>query len=290
MGQIETPVNSVPTFLQMLSSPHRTWLACFHWTTAPMHYSDLLPEILAIADAAGVRVMDVYNSDFDVTYKSDHSPVTAADLAANDVILAALQKLTPDIPVLSEEAASAPWSERKNWKKFWLVDPVDGTKEFTRRTGEFTVNIALIEQGEPVLGVVTAPALKEAFWGAKGEGAFKRDNAGKISEIQIAEQPSKTRIVASKSHLNDETKAFIDKAGDHQLVQVGSSLKFCRIAEGAADVYPRLGPTSEWDTAAAHAVLSAAGGSVTMLDGTPLRYGKENVLNPHFIAAGNWHL
>ncbi len=287
---MENLVNSVPTFFQMLSSPHRTWLARIHWTIAPMHYSDLLPEILAIADAAGVRVMGVYNTDFEVAYKADDSPVTAADLAAHNVILAALQKLTPDIPVLSEEAASAPWHERKHWQKFWLVDPVDGTKEFTRRTGEFTVNIALIEHGEPVLGVVTAPALKEAFWGAKGEGAFKRDSTGTINEIQIAEQPIKARIVASKSHLNDETKAFIENAGDHELVQVGSSLKFCRIAEGVADVYPRLGPTSEWDTAAAHAILSAAGGSVTMLDGTPLRYGKENVLNPHFVAAGNWHL
>lgn len=252
-----------------------------------MHYPDLLLKVLSIADAAGVKVMDVYNSNFKVEYKADQSPITAADIAAHKIILAGLQALTPNIPVLSEEAVLAPWEERQQWQRFWLVDPVDGTKEFTRRTGEFTVNIALIAHGEPVLGVVTAPALKEAFWGAKGEGAYKRSNTGQVSAIQIAGPQKVSRIVASKNHLNDETKAFINKVGDHTLLQAGSSLKFCRIAEGKADIYPRLAPTSEWDTAAAHAVLVAAGGSVETLDGAPLHYGKENVLNPHFIATGN---
>jgi 3'(2'), 5'-bisphosphate nucleotidase len=255
-----------------------------------MHYSDLLPKVLSIADTAGADVMRIYNSDFEVTYKADQSPVTAADIAAHETILAGLERLTPNTPVLSEEAALAPWKERQHWARFWLVDPVDGTKEFTHRTGEFTVNIALIEHGEPVLGVVTAPALKEAFWGVKSKGAYKRDSAGKIKEIKAVKAQKITRVMASKSHLNEETKAFIEALGEHQLLQAGSSLKFCRIAEGAADIYPRLGPTSEWDTAAAQAVLVAAGGSVKMLDGTPLEYGKENVLNPHFIAAGNWHL
>ncbi len=252
-----------------------------------MHYPDLLPHVLTIADAAGVQVMAVYNADFKVEYKADQSPITAADVAAHNTIVAGLKKLTPQIPVLSEEAAYAPWAERQHWHTFWLVDPVDGTKEFTLRTGEFTVNIALIRHGEPVLGVVAAPALQEAFWGVKGEGAYKRNRAGDVHRIETTVPGKTARVVASKNHLNDETKAFIDSLGDHQLVQAGSSLKFCRIAEGLADVYPRLGPTSEWDTAAAHAVLAAAGGRVETLDGSPLRYGKENVLNPHFIAAGS---
>lgn len=255
-----------------------------------MNYTNLLSDVIRIADAASVKVMNIYNTDFKVEYKADQSPITVADIAAHKLIMAELLELTPDIPVLSEEAANIPWLERQQWQRFWLVDPVDGTRDFTQRTGEFTVNIALIEQGEPVLGVVTAPALKEAFWGVKGEGAYKRDNTGKVREIYVSEPQQITRIVASKNHLNDETNAFIEKVGNHQLLQAGSSLKFCRIAEGAADVYPRLGPTSEWDTGAAQAVLVAAGGRVEKLDGTPLEYGKEDVLNPHFIAMGNWHL
>jgi 3'(2'), 5'-bisphosphate nucleotidase len=255
-----------------------------------MHYPDLLPHVLSIADAAGIQVMAVYNADFKVEYKADQSPITAADIAAHKIIVAGLQKLTPEIPVLSEEATCAPWQERQHWQTFWLVDPVDGTKEFTQRTGEFTVNIALIRQGEPVLGVVTAPALHEAFWGVKGEGAHKRSSTGKAERIRTTVPQNIMRVVASKNHLNDATKAYIEKLGAHQLVQAGSSLKFCRIAEGRADVYPRLGPTSEWDTAAAHAVLNAAGGRVETLDGSPLRYGKESVLNPHFVAAGGDYL
>lgn len=255
-----------------------------------MNYPHLLSDVIRIADAASVAVMNVYNTDFKVEYKADHSPITVADLAAHKLIMAELLMLTPDIPVLSEEAAGIPWAQRQQWQRFWLVDPVDGTRDFTQRTGEFTVNIALIEQGEPVLGVVTAPALNEAFWGVKGEGAYKRGSTGGVNEIYVSEPQEVTRIVASKNHLNDETKAFIEKAGNHQLLQAGSSLKFCRIAEGAADVYPRLAPTSEWDTGAAQTVLVAAGGRVEKLDGTPLEYGKENLLNPHFIAAGNWHL
>ena len=168
----------------------------------------------------------------------------------------------------------------------WVVDPIDGTKEFTQRSGEFTVNIALIENGEPVLGVVTAPALEEAFWGAKGEGASKRDAHGETRSIRTAEPGKVKRVVASKNHLNEGTREFIEKLGEHELVQAGSSLKFCRIAEGGADVYPRLGPTCEWDTAAAHAVLVAAGGKVETLEGKPLHYGKEDVLNPWFVAYG----
>lgn len=249
----------------------------------------LVQQVLSIADGASQAVMRIYQTDFTVSFKADESPVTAADLAAHRVIYQALAELSPDIPVLSEEAAAIPWSTRRHWHRFWLVDPIDGTRDFTQRSGEFTVNIALIEHGEPVLGVVTAPALGEAYWGVKGEGAWKREADGRIRRLSVVVPPARKRVVASKNHLNDDTRAFIDLLGDHELVQAGSSLKFCRIAEGRADIYPRLGPTCEWDTGAAHAVLSAAGGKVTRLDGSPLRYGKEDVLNPHFIASGAWY-
>lgn len=251
-----------------------------------MHYSSLLPDVLKIADAASEKVLHVYQSDFKVRLKADQSPITAADEASHEIILNGLKSISQDIPVLSEEGADIAWGERKGWQRFWLVDPVDGTKDFTQRTGEFTVNIALIEFGEPVLGVVTAPALKEAYWGAKGEGAFKRDRTGKIHRIRVATPKEEIRVLASKNHLNPETRAFIDALGSHEMIQAGSSLKFCRIAEGHADIYPRLGPTSEWDTAAGHAILLAAGGTVNKLNGEPLTYGKEDLLNPHFVASG----
>ena len=254
-----------------------------------MHSSSILPEVLKIADAASEKVMSIYMTDFKVNYKADESPITAADIASHNVIVEGLSNLSQDIPILSEEGAEIPWSERKHWQRFWLIDPIDGTKDFTQRTDEFTVNIALIENGEPILGVVTAPALKEAYWGLRGQGAYKRDNTGHVQRITVAEPGEAKRVVASKNHLNEDTKAFIDKLGAHELVQAGSSLKFCKIAEGHADIYPRLAPTCEWDTGAAHAVLSAAGGKVETLEGKPLQYGKEDVLNPHFIASGDWY-
>ncbi|WP_394130423.1 3'(2'),5'-bisphosphate nucleotidase CysQ [Marinobacter nauticus] len=254
-----------------------------------MHYSSILPDVIKIADEASEKVLHIYQSDFKVNYKEDHSPITAADIASHDIIVKGLRQISRDIPILSEEGAEIPWEERKKWRRFWLIDPIDGTKDFTQRTGEFTVNIAMIEDGEPVMGVVTAPALKEAFWGIKGEGAHMRDRTGRVHRIRVAEPKDTLRVVASKNHLNEETRAFIDTLGAHETVQAGSSLKFCRIAEGHADIYPRMGPTSEWDTAAAHAVLVAAGGKVQTPEGQPLVYGKENILNPNFIAAGKWY-
>jgi len=261
----------------------------FNTQEAAMHESSILPDLLKIADEASEKVLHIYQSDFKVNYKEDQSPITAADLASHDIIVRGLRSITRDIPVLSEEGAEIPWEERKHWRRFWLIDPIDGTKDFTQRTGEFTVNIALIEDGEPVMGVVTAPALKEVYWGVKGEGAYKRDRTGHTHHIRVVEPRDPLRVVASKNHLNEETRAFIAKLGPHETVQAGSSLKFCRLAEGHADIYPRMGPTSEWDTAAAHAVLLAAGGKVQATDGKPLKYGKEDVLNPWFIAAGNWY-
>ena len=254
-----------------------------------MHYSSLLPDVIKIADQASEKVLHIYQSDFKVNYKEDKTPITAADLAANDIIVKGLRQLSRDIPILSEEGAQTPWEERQHWRRFWLIDPIDGTKDFTQRTGEFTVNIALIEDGEPVMGVVTAPALKEAYWGIKGEGAYKRDRTGRTRPIRMAEPRDSLRVVASKNHLNEDTRAFIAKLGPHETVQAGSSLKFCRLAEGHADIYPRMSPTCEWDTAAAHAVLLAAGGKVQTPEGKPLKYGKENLENPFFIAAGNWY-
>lgn len=250
-----------------------------------MHYSSILPDVIKVADEASEKVLHIYQSDFKVNYKEDKSPITAADLASHEIIVRGLRHIGHDIPIVSEEGASIPWDERRHWRRFWLIDPIDGTKEFTQRSGEFTVNIALIEDGEPVLGVVTAPALKEAFWGAKGEGAHKRDRTGTVVPIQVREQRGPKRVVASKSHLNEATRTFIEQLGEHELLQAGSSLKFCRIAEGRADLYPRLGSTCEWDTAAAHAVLVAAGGKVNSIDGKPLRYGKDSLMNPFFVAS-----
>ena len=251
-----------------------------------MQMNSILPDVIKVADEASQRVLHIYQSDFKINYKDDSSPITAADIASHEIIEKGLRRISRDIPVLSEEGADIPWEERRHWRRFWLVDPIDGTKEFTQRTGEFTVNIALIEDGEPVLGVVTVPALKEAYWGVKGEGAHRRDRSGLVQPIRVVESRQAVRVLASKNHLNDETRSFIEKLGEHEFLQAGSSLKFCRIAEGRADIYPRLGPTSEWDTAAAHAVLVAAGGKVETLNGKPLRYGKENLQNPHFIAKG----
>ncbi len=254
-----------------------------------MQFASFLPDVINIAEAASKKVLEIYRTDFNVEFKADNSPLTAADMASHHIIVDGLRQLSPDIPILSEESANAPWAERRHWYRFWLVDPIDGTKEFTNRSGEFTVNIALIEHGVPILGVVTAPALGEVYWGVKGEGAFKRDKAGHIRRLNVVVPPAIKRVVASKNHLNEETEAFIEALGEHRLVQAGSSLKFCKIAEGHADIYPRLGPTCEWDTGAAHAILSAAGGKVETLEGKSLPYGKENVLNPHFVASGKWY-
>ena len=246
-------------------------------------------DILRIATQASDEVLRIYRTDFQVELKEDSSPLTEADLRSHEIILAGLRELDPDTPVLSEEAQTAPWSERRHWQRFWLIDPIDGTKEFTHRRDEFTVNIALIEDGVPVMGVVTAPALGEAFWGIQGKGAWKREQDGSEHPISVAEPPAQKRVVASKSHLNDETRDFIEKLGAHKMVQAGSSLKFCRVAEGKADIYPRIGPTCEWDTGAADAVLRAAGGKTETLDGKPLMYGKEDVYNPNFVASGKWY-
>jgi 3'(2'), 5'-bisphosphate nucleotidase len=248
-------------------------------------YTALFAPLLPIARQAGEAIMAIYRSEHtDVALKSDQSPLTAADTAAHRVLAQALGTLPLGCPVVSEEDEGSQ-ADRTRLARFWLIDPLDGTKEFIARNGEFTVNIALIENHRSVLGVVYAPAIDCMYWGGAGLGAFKMQGAdSQAIAVAAGHDAGVCRVVASKSHLNADTQSFIDRLGQVQLVQAGSSLKFCRLAEGAADVYPRLAPTCEWDTAAAQAVLEGAGGAVVDLQGQPLRYGKADVLNPSFIA------
>lgn len=246
----------------------------------------LLEQLLPIARAAGDAILQVYATDFEVRDKSDASPVTEADERAEAVILPALAKLTPDIPIVSEESVAAGNIPRVA-ARFWLVDPLDGTKEFIKRNGEFTVNIALIDDGEPVLGVVLAPALSRLYAGATGHGAFVEENTNRRKIECRTEPPAGLTVVASRSHGDVETLArFLEGRNVAAQTNAGSSLKFCLVAAGEADLYPRFGRTMEWDTAAGHAVLAAAGGRVTTLDGAELRYGKPDFENPHFVAQG----
>jgi 3'(2'), 5'-bisphosphate nucleotidase len=247
--------------------------------------------VVDIAIAAGAAIMRVYAEDFAVAQKDDRSPLTAADMASHHLILDGLRALTPELPVLSEESADIPWAERQRWSRYWLVDPLDGTREFVKKNGEFTVNIALIEGDAPVLGVVFAPALDELHYGLRGVGAFVRDGGEDVPILSRRPAPAPLRIAASRSHLDERTAAAMRRMGEVETQGLGSSLKFCRIAEGRMDVYPRFGPTSEWDTAAAQCVLEAAGGAVLRLDGERLRYNrKESLLNPDFIAIGDAEL
>ena len=248
---------------------------------------DLLEQVKAIAIAAGEAILAVYQRDFSVEQKDDDSPLTEADLAAHHSILSELTKLTPAVPVLSEEAADIPWSERQRWTQYWLVDPLDGTKEFIKRNGEFTVNIALIQQGEPVLGVIHAPVLDKTYAAAEGLGVTRQQH-DLIETIRVAVTPAAgevVKVVGSRSHYSADVEDYLSRFPKHELIAVGSSLKFCLLAEGKADLYPRLGPTCEWDTAAAQAVLEGAGGKVETLAGQPLRYSKADILNPWFIAS-----
>ena len=244
--------------------------------------------VIELARVAGAAIMKIYSEDFAVEHKDDRSPLTAADLASHRLIVDGLNALTPELPVLSEESASVPWDERRRWTRYWLVDPLDGTREFVKKNGEFTVNIALIENGATTFGVVYAPALDELHWGQRGVGAFVRDGAEDVSILSRRPAAPPLRVAASRSHMDARTAAALQRMGEVQTQGLGSSLKFCRIAEGRFDVYPRFGPTSEWDTAAAQAVLEAAGGAVLTLDGQALRYNtKDSLLNPDFIALGD---
>lgn len=248
----------------------------------------LINPVVTLAIDAGRKILEVYSSDFEVQSKDDDSPLTQADLASHHCIVAGLEALTPDIPIISEESALPDFAERSQWDRYWIIDPLDGTKEFVKRNGEFTVNIALIDHQKPVFGVVHVPVQDKTYWGCKGLGAERRNADGSIESIQIAATSSvPIRVVGSRSHRSSSLDAYLENLGEHEMIPMGSSLKFCVIAEGGADLYPRLGLTSEWDTAAAQAVVEQAGGSVVTLDGKPMKYNtKEAILNPYFFVIG----
>jgi 3'(2'), 5'-bisphosphate nucleotidase len=260
-----------------------------------MPINSLAQIVLRIAKEAGDKIMAIYENDFAIYEKQDTSPLTEADLAAHNVIVDALTAES-DLPILSEESADISWDERKQWQSYWLVDPLDGTKEFIKKNGEFTVNIALIENGKPTMGVVYAPALNKSYVGIVGEGAWTEIN-GEFAPISATKHSGNDvwKIVGSRSHQSPEIQNLLAQLdGKTELVAMGSSLKLCLVAEGEAHLYPRLGPTSEWDTGAAHAVAIAAGAKVTVLDpanpldsnAEDLTYNqKESVLNPFFLVS-----
>ncbi len=260
-------------------------------------YFDLMQAARKIAAEASLRILDIYiREDVQIKTKKDLTPLTQADMASHHHILERLQQLTPDIPVLSEEnAEEIGVSERLGWSRYWLVDPLDGTKEFIARNGEFTVNIALIENHQPTIGVVTVPAKKISYFAARGEGAFKAGSDEKPHSIHCthcadfnSEKPNKTRIVTSRRTGLEKLNHFLATIPQHETLAMGSSIKMCLIAEGAADIYPRLGPTSEWDTAASQCIVEEAGGAIVNFETQQvLQYGaKENLLNPEFLTVG----
>jgi 3'(2'), 5'-bisphosphate nucleotidase len=244
----------------------------------------------AIARDAGDAILKVYHGDFAVQTKADASPLTAADLAAQQVIVAGLDQLEPRLPILSEEARALPWEERRHWSRYWLVDPLDGTREFVKRNDEFTVNIALIEQGRSVLGVVLAPVTGDLYVAELGQGAWlQRQAVGEWQRLHTRPLAQPATVAGSRSHGGSQRSVLEQLVGaDYQMLALGSSLKFCLIARGEADIYLRQGLTSEWDTAAAQCVLDEAGGAVLDLQGQPFRYNRgESLLNPEFVAVGD---
>ena len=256
-----------------------------------MDYNLLLESIIDISKNAGYSILNIYNDKNkykNIEIKKDNSPLTLADKASNEIICNSLKKITPRIPILSEEGTEISYQERKKWNKFWLVDPLDGTKEFIKRNGEFTVNIALIKNSKPILGVVYAPVLDTTWYGAKNTGSFKivgNSSSEKINVINIIDKNKNIKIVSSRSHANnpklDEYTSQFDK---FKLIKMGSSIKICLVAEGSAHYYPRFGPTMEWDTAAAHAIVKYAGGNIFNINSDlELKYNKSNLLNPGFL-------
>jgi 3'(2'), 5'-bisphosphate nucleotidase len=248
-----------------------------------------IAQVVRLAQRAGDAILSVYGEQFEVTHKTDQSPLTEADLRSHDILIQGLRALTPDVPVLSEEDSDIAFEQRRQWKRYWLIDPLDGTKEFVSRNGEFTVNVALIDDHVPVLGIVHVPVTGTTYTGQAGVGAFKQVNGEQTEQLHVR-TPAATplRIVGSRSHRGDSLDEFLPRLEPYEMVAIGSSLKFCLVAEGSADFYPRLGPTSEWDTAAAQAVVEAAGGAVITTDGERLSYNtKPELLNPHFLVFGD---
>ena len=253
-----------------------------------MDLKSFIEPVVSLAEDAGRAILEVYSTDFAVQEKDDESPLTQADLASHRWLDAGLRSLTPDIPIISEESGLPDFAERRTWRRYWIIDPLDGTREFVNRNGEFTVNVALIQDHRPVLGVVHVPVHGKTYIGCEGFGAQRRAAGCDPAPIRVAAATAaRARIVGSRSHRGASLDSFLERVGDYDLVPMGSSLKFCVVAEGGADLYPRLGPTSEWDTAAAQAVVEQAGGKVLTLDGNPMKYNaKAEILNPYFFVIG----
>ena len=244
-----------------------------------------------IARKAGNKIIKIYQQDFEVDYKKDNSPLTKADIKSNEIITESLEDLYPKIPILSEENKEVPYNIRRNWEYFWLIDPLDGTKEFVKKNGEFTVNIALIHKDNPVLGVIYAPVLEVLYYAQKEKGAFKQEKNKRPQRLPICREANNDtlKVIVSKSHYNQETKEFVNNLKNQykktiEFICIGSSLKFCLISEGKADLYPRLAPTMEWDTAAGQAIVEQVKGEIIEFNNqAPLKYNKKNLLNPWFI-------
>ena len=250
-----------------------------------------ISNLIEISMIAGKAIMDIYETDFDCSQKKDRSPVTLADIESHKIISESLAKLTPKIPVLSEESSKVDFNNRVHWSDYWLVDPLDGTKEFIKKNGEFTTNIALMRDKRPIFGIIHAPVLNETYWGSKETGAhFLNGNIESNSKQIMVSSPneSKIKLVTSRSHPSPDLKSILSKLGSYDLVEIGSSLKFCKIAKGEADCYLRLGPTSEWDTAAGEAIAESAGALIFDLKSNLIEYNKiESYLNPSFFVASN---
>lgn len=250
---------------------------------------ELLQPVVELAHAAGVQILKIYAEDFSIEHKDDRSPLTEADMVAHHTIVAGLQSLTPRVPVLSEEETTIPFSERSLWQSYWLVDPLDGTREFIKRNGEFTVNIALIANHEAVLGVIYVPVSGVCYFASRGRGAYRKDPGKEVQPIRVRPwNGGHITVAGSRSHRDERFGRFLEQFDDHAIISMGSSLKSCLVAEGKADIYVRLGPTSEWDTAAAQCVVEEAGGKLLDTAMQPLRYNtKESLLNPYFIVCGD---
>ena len=249
----------------------------------------LISSVVEIAKEAGIAITEIYNSDFDYQLKKDLSPITAADNLSHNIITERLKTLTPKIPILSEENCNIPYKIRSQWTQYWLVDPLDGTKEFIKKNGDFTVNIALIDNNKTVFGVIHIPVSNETYWGSKVSGSFCSNENNDVKQIYVSDNHhNPIRIVASRSHPSNMLASLLEIIVDYEIIKIGSSIKFCLIASGQADCYPRFGPTSEWDTAAGEAIVRFAGGHLVTANGDLMSYNlKEDYLNPNFIVSND---
>lgn len=265
--------------MSLLESEIETMIKC----------EDILNDVKTLAEEAGHAILKVYETDFEVQQKQDNTPLTKADMAAHHIIEEGLLKLTPDIPVLSEESAHIDYDERKQWNQYWLVDPLDGTKEFVKRNGEFTVNIAYIKDNYPAMGVIYAPVLHLTYYACQGKGAFMQKEGESAKAIHTRKiDPENLVVAGSRSHAGSSLQRFLTQFDSHEVVSMGSSLKSCLVAQGEADIYPRFGPTSEWDTGAAQCIVEEAGGKLLDLNLERLQYNtKSALLNPHFVVVGD---